>query len=194
MHAPFGPQSPLQQSALLEPRAAGAAELRAAEPRAGMVRATEVRVAEVWTRSAPPRRRRPVYTRNLCRYTAATLPAALPLVAGGAVIAFLYGMKAFSFILPGALLLLPSCAATVQSGGFTIGKDNQENAFEAVKARATFELECPKEKLELVVLATEVGGWGSAPYATQIGASGCSHKAVYVRTLSGGWAANSAGK
>jgi hypothetical protein len=91
--------------------------------------------------------------------------------------------------LPFAFLLV-SCA-TVQSGGFTVRQGFTEDAFEKVKSRATFDLECPKEKLELVVLGTGLALGGDVP--TQIGVSGCSHKAVYVST-SLGWVMNNAGE
>lgn len=45
-----------------------------------------------------------------------------------------------------------------------------------VTARASSELGCPREELELAVLATE----GARDLATQIGAAGCGKKTVYV--------------
>jgi hypothetical protein len=91
-------------------------------------------------------------------------------------------------LLPFALLL--SSCATIQSGGFTVREGFTEDAFEKVKGRATFDLDCPKEKLELVVLGTGLALGGDVP--TQIGASGCGHKAVYVMTPSG-WLMNNGG-
>jgi len=45
-----------------------------------------------------------------------------------------------------------------------------------VTARASFELSCPQEELELSVLSTE----GPRKLANQIGVTGCGQKVVYV--------------
>jgi hypothetical protein len=91
-----------------------------------------------------------------------------------------------SAALAASALLLVSCA-TVQSGGFKLNKDEVEQSFEAVKNRASFEFECPKDKLELVVLNALSSPMGDQ--VMQIGATGCGHKAVYVRSV-GGWVMN----
>ena len=93
---------------------------------------------------------------------------------------------AFLFILTLAGSL--TGCATLQSGGFTVDKSSTEHAFEVVKNRASFELECPKDKIEVTVLNAE----GTPARATQIGVLGCGHKAVYVASYSG-WVMNSEG-
>ena len=45
-----------------------------------------------------------------------------------------------------------------------------------VTARASFELSCPRDQLELTVLSTE----GARKLANQIGVTGCGQKVVYV--------------
>jgi hypothetical protein len=45
-----------------------------------------------------------------------------------------------------------------------------------VTARASFELSCPQDQLELTVLSTE----GARKLANQIGVTGCGQKVVYV--------------
>ncbi len=56
------------------------------------------------------------------------------------------------------------------------GCGHDKRAMKAVTARASFDLSCPQDDLELVVLSTA----GALRQANQIGARGCGHKAVYV--------------
>jgi hypothetical protein len=80
---------------------------------------------------------------------------------------------------------------TIQSGGFAVSKKGAERAFREVTNRAAFDLSCPKEQLDAVVLNTS-GGYSYSFYdISQIGVSGCDRKAVYVYTLSG-WVMNAA--
>ena|ERR1700733_8447535 len=85
--------------------------------------------------------------------------------------------------LPLASLAGCGAFATMQNGGFTVNQGMTLEAFEAVKGRASFELDCPKDKIDVVVLAAQ----GVVP--EQIGATGCGHKVVYVATPSG-WVVN----
>jgi hypothetical protein len=66
----------------------------------------------------------------------------------------------------------------MQSGGFEVMEDLTRKSFEVVRNRAAFELRCPRDRLELVVLNV-------FPYQTylpaQIAVSGCDHRAVYVQ-------------
>ena len=58
-----------------------------------------------------------------------------------------------------------------------------------VTSRASFDLSCPAEELELTVLSTE----GARKLANQIGVTGCGRKAVYVYfSSSDTWIADSA--
>jgi hypothetical protein len=90
------------------------------------------------------------------------------------------------------LLAATACATveTTQRDGFTVDKDYTERAFDAVRNRAACELSCAREQLQLVVLNTEPSLNASVP--SQIGATGCDHRAVYVRVASGQWVMNSA--
>jgi hypothetical protein len=89
-----------------------------------------------------------------------------------------------------ALLALPSCLPSLQSGEFTVDKGMTESAFRTVRGRASFELECPADKLELVVLGTNPVKW-MPDRATQIGVTGCGRRGVYVPG-GNGWVLNSA--
>jgi hypothetical protein len=89
-----------------------------------------------------------------------------------------------------ALLAAPLAAgcATIEYGGFFLEKSDAEWAFDQVRNRATFELHCPREKIELVVLNSLSGLRGTKRNPTsaqQIGASGCEQRAVYVASHSG---------
>jgi hypothetical protein len=68
--------------------------------------------------------------------------------------------------------------ATVQSGDFTVYQSDYEKLAKAVKNRASFEMQCPKEQLQLVVLNVFSG---NNRYANQVGISGCEKRAVYLR-------------
>jgi hypothetical protein len=58
-----------------------------------------------------------------------------------------------------------------------------------VTSRASFELSCPQDELELTVLSTE----GARKLASQIGVTGCGQKVVYVYFSSTDtWTADSA--
>lgn len=78
-------------------------------------------------------------------------------------------------------MLLPACSR--RRARFTA------RAVEEVQARAAFDFECPADEIETEVLAR----WQSRPKAPkQVGAVGCGHRAVYVKTVSG-WVLNTAG-
>ena len=56
--------------------------------------------------------------------------------------------------------------------------------------RAAFELQCPKQHLELVPLSPPLD---EPIYSgAQVGVTGCGKKTVYVYTNAGGWVANAA--
>jgi hypothetical protein len=74
-------------------------------------------------------------------------------------------------------------------GLLLIGCSHDKRAMKTVTTRASFEMSCPEDELELTVLATE----GARNLATQIGATGCDKKAVYVYLrASDTWVANTA--
>ncbi|WP_147456743.1 hypothetical protein [Leptospira yasudae] len=52
--------------------------------------------------------------------------------------------------------------------------------------RASFDLECPKEKIQIQVLGEMSGGNG------QVGVIGCNKKAIYVAIQGAGWVNNTA--
>ena len=66
---------------------------------------------------------------------------------------------------------------------------HDKRAMRTVTSRASFDLSCPAEELELTVLSTE----GARKLANQIGVTGCGQKAVYVYfSSSDTWIADSA--
>lgn len=66
---------------------------------------------------------------------------------------------------------------------------HDKRAMKTVTSRASFDLSCPEEELELTVLSTE----GPRKLANQIGVTGCDKKAVYVYFSStDSWVADSA--
>lgn len=89
---------------------------------------------------------------------------------------------------------LAACAPmpTMKVGDATIQKEQGEEAFAQVKTRASFDLDCPKEKLVLGVLGV-LKVIGEPDKVDQIGVSGCERKAVYVNTEPYGhkWVMNS---
>jgi hypothetical protein len=81
-------------------------------------------------------------------------------------------------LLAGALASFFGCA-TVRSGSFDLDQDYAELDFPKIKARGSFELRCPKDKLALVTLAVAPGPAGDR--ANQVGVEGCGQRAVYLR-------------
>jgi hypothetical protein len=78
------------------------------------------------------------------------------------------------------LLLLLGCA-TVQVGGWTLGKGRWESDAAVVRKRAGWELKCPEGELDLTVLAVYSG----TITAQQVGVKGCGHQLVYVNSVDG---------
>jgi hypothetical protein len=92
------------------------------------------------------------------------------------------------FLLVAAWLSAAAGCATVEYGGFVLDKSHTDWAFDQVRNRASFELHCPREQIELVILNTSTGTRGAKwnpTTAQQIGASGCQQRAVYVSSSSG---------
>jgi hypothetical protein len=65
---------------------------------------------------------------------------------------------------------------TIVMAALCIGCGHDKRAMKTVTSRASFDLSCPAEELELRVLSTE----GARKVANQIGVTGCGKKAVYV--------------
>ncbi|MBW2720149.1 MAG: hypothetical protein JRD94_16850 [Deltaproteobacteria bacterium] len=66
---------------------------------------------------------------------------------------------------------------------------HDKRAMKTVTSRASFDLSCPQEELELTILATS----GARRLASQIGVTGCGNKVVYVYFAStDSWIADSA--
>ena len=81
-------------------------------------------------------------------------------------------------------LLVSAMAATL-----CVACGHDKRAMKTVTARASFELSCPQDELELTVLSTE----GARKLASQIGVTGCGQKVVYVYFSSTDtWTADSA--
>lgn len=60
---------------------------------------------------------------------------------------------------------------------------------QAVAQRASFDLNCPADKLGMTVLAVGGNGMFFDDWATQVGVSGCDQRIVDIRTIQG-WIAN----
>ena len=84
-------------------------------------------------------------------------------------------------------LLLASCSyPMIESGGFTVYQVKTEEAFRVIRNRAALELSCSGSDLAVIVVNAQDG------FPTEIGATGCGHKAVYIQASAGsGWALNS---
>ena len=82
------------------------------------------------------------------------------------------------------ILGLAVCAGCLASAT----QDNAKQAV-AVRQRAAFDLACPEDKVQTVVVSTDGSGW-----AKTIGATGCDHRATYVRanSMSQTWVMDSA--
>jgi hypothetical protein len=66
---------------------------------------------------------------------------------------------------------------------------HDKRAMRTVTSRASFDLSCPQDELELTILATS----GARRLASQIGVTGCGNKVVYVYFSStDSWIADSA--
>jgi hypothetical protein len=75
-----------------------------------------------------------------------------------------------------------------QVNGFKNNQDSWNATQRDVPTRAEFDLKCPKDQLQLKLIAVS----DYAPYfATQVGVTGCGQSVVYVDTPSG-WVANGA--
>jgi hypothetical protein len=90
-------------------------------------------------------------------------------------------ISALSLVAAAACLSMP----TTQVNGFKITEVNWAAAQKDVPTRAEFDLKCPKDQLQLKLLAVD----DRLYYATQIGVTGCGQSVVYVDTGSG-WVAN----
>lgn len=78
---------------------------------------------------------------------------------------------------------------TIVMAALCIGCGHDKRAVKTVTSRASFDLGCPADELELLVLSTE----GARKVANQIGVTGCGKQAVYVYfSSSDTWIADSA--
>jgi hypothetical protein len=101
-------------------------------------------------------------------------------------------------VLPIAVSVLAACghrqpeAPPLVSNGFTLNPEPWLDDQKKITQRASFDLNCPAEKIETTVLAVGGNGMYFDDWATQVGAAGCDQRAVYIRTPQG-WLANIAG-
>jgi len=78
---------------------------------------------------------------------------------------------------------------TTMAAALCVACGHDKRAMKTVTSRASFDLSCPQDELELTVLATS----GARKLASQIGVTGCGNKAVYVYFAStDSWIADSA--
>ncbi len=71
------------------------------------------------------------------------------------------------------------------SGCYTIREHFTSHGLE----RAAFELQCPRDQLQLVGLNADLDRYIGP--GNQVGVSGCNKRAVYVLTQTAGWVLNS---
>ena len=100
-------------------------------------------------------------------------------------------MRPSGGLLASIALLSAGCLfKTVDVAGYNLDKDGWENAQTEVRQRASFELRCPKEQLQLTLLAAFGPHEVKMNVAKQIGVDGCGHRLVYV-DANGSWVLNS---
>jgi len=66
--------------------------------------------------------------------------------------------------------------AALLMAALCVGCSHDKHAMKTVTSRASFDLSCPEDELELSVLSTT----GARKLANQIGVTGCGKKVVYV--------------
>jgi hypothetical protein len=82
-----------------------------------------------------------------------------------------------------------SVSLIVVVAALCVGCGHDKRAVKTITSRASFDLSCPEDELELKVLATE----GARKLASQIGVTGCGKKTVYIYFASSDtWIADSA--
>jgi hypothetical protein len=81
-----------------------------------------------------------------------------------------------------AFVLFPSL---LLAGCITAGEHFRKDSLE----RASFEMNCPKDQIQV----QELNG-SRLMVGSQVGTSGCGHRVVYVMSASAGWLANSASR
>jgi hypothetical protein len=87
---------------------------------------------------------------------------------------------------------LTACAAPLEMNGFKVDRHDWQQESPNVLTRASFDMKCAKDKLELTVLAVDLArhpGFGAGEAVSQMGVTGCGQTMVYVWTPSG-WVAN----
>ena len=72
-----------------------------------------------------------------------------------------------------------ACGGKIVVDGFTVRESRWVRAQEDVARRATFDLECPAEQLDMTLLNTQRWPYKGA-YPSQVGVRGCGHTATYV--------------
>jgi hypothetical protein len=90
-----------------------------------------------------------------------------------------------TFLRPLSVLVLLGCAQPgplMASGGFQVSQEWFRQDMDAIRPKAAFAFNCPGDQIEGVVLAVNPEQ-SAAP--SQIGASGCSHRAIFVAHSSG---------
>jgi hypothetical protein len=91
-----------------------------------------------------------------------------------------------------SLLFLAACASAppIMVGDHPMAAEFWTPAERDIRQRASFELACPPEQLQIIPVITSEWGLDHQQIATQIGVAGCGHRLVYVQTQSG-WVLNS---
>jgi hypothetical protein len=81
-------------------------------------------------------------------------------------------------VLPIVGLAASSCVAAIQVGGFRLDKAYWERDQAQIRSRASFDLHCSADQIELVPLSTySHTDW----YANTVGVKACGQQVVYLR-------------
>lgn len=94
------------------------------------------------------------------------------------------GMRCRPLALVGLALVIGTACASMRLP--TVRKSFTDEALD----RAVFEMQCPKEKIELVSLNPPLDE--TVTLGAQVGVKGCGKQVVYVAVRGGGWVANTA--
>ncbi len=84
------------------------------------------------------------------------------------------GMRAFF------LLVLVACGggSQITIDGHVVYESRWQESADAVRNRAAFDFECPRDEIELTLVASRP--WRRASHPIRIGAQGCGHRGVYA--------------
>ncbi|MCB9558018.1 MAG: hypothetical protein H6707_18030 [Deltaproteobacteria bacterium] len=87
-----------------------------------------------------------------------------------------------------SVLAFAGCWSTTMVNGKKVSESHWNSSRDDVGGKASFALQCPREKLTFTLLDVHTGN--IPPLAQSIGVNGCGKRVVYVRAYGAGWVAN----